>query len=78
MRRVSCFILFSAALSSCTSLTPAGLKCREWQAQGIIFSTLDACVKCVENMGAATPEAVQGCAVGLEAGALMDSVDGGH
>lgn len=70
--------LLALAATACSSLSPAGMQCRSWQARGLIFSTLDSCIKCVENLGSATPESVQGCAVGLDAGALIDSADGGR
>ena len=67
-------ILLSACyLSGCSTTTlGARFTCLEWKAQGLMFSTLDSCTKCVQAHGTASIEQVQGWALGMDASVLMN------
>ena len=56
-------------LSACT--ITAQYRCREWQNEGKIQSTLGSCTQCVEQFGSGSVEMIQGCAVGLDAANLL-------
>lgn len=72
MRRVSLIFCLSAVicLSGCIAISPAARQCRAWQSEGQMYSTLDACKKCVEQLGE-NIDAVRGCAVGVDAATVM-------
>src|SRR5262249_43122432 len=46
-------------------------QCRQWQREGLVVSTLSACMECVDQFGS-NPESVQGCAVGMDAASLIE------
>ena len=56
----------------CSLMSASGRQCRMWQSSGTVISTLDSCVQCVDQLGT-NPDAVRGCAVGLDAAALINS-----
>jgi hypothetical protein len=58
-------------LSACAQAAST-FRCRQLQATGQMFSTIDSCRKCVESLGDTQVEAIQGCALGLDAGMLID------
>lgn len=45
-------------------------QCRDWQSEGDFYASMDACTKCVAQLGD-NKEAVKGCALGLDASRLM-------
>ncbi len=60
------------AVQGCSLLSSSGRQCRMWQSNGTVVSTLDSCVKCVDQLGE-NPDAVRGCAVGLDAASLINA-----
>lgn len=64
--------LVVATLSGCSLMSSSGRQCRYWQSNATVVSTLDSCMKCVDQLGE-NPDAVRGCAVGLDAAALINA-----
>ncbi len=62
----------ACGVTGCSLLSESGRQCRMWQSSGTVVSTLDSCVKCVDQLGA-NPDAVRGCAVGLDAASLINA-----
>jgi hypothetical protein len=46
-------------------------QCKQWQAQGEIFSTMDNCVKCGNALGVEDLSAVRACAFKRDAAAIL-------
>ena len=64
--------LLVTILSGCAFLN-AESKCEQWKSEGLMYSTIDACSKCVRSLGSTNYEAVSGCAVGMDAATLLDT-----
>ena len=60
------------AFAGCSLMSSSGRQCRYWQSNATVVSTLDSCMKCVDQLGE-NPDAVRGCAVGLDAAALINA-----
>lgn len=69
---ISLLMLLLALTACSSSALGARFTCLEWKAQGMMFSTLDSCSKCVQAHGPASLEQVQGCALGMDASVLLD------
>lgn len=69
MKFHSIIVLLVLSFSGCT--ITAQYRCREWQNEGVIQSTLGSCTQCVEQFGSGSLEMIQGCAVGLDAANLL-------
>ena len=72
---VRSFLLISLILclvACSTTALGARFTCLQWKTQGLMFSTLDSCQKCVEAHGAANLDQIQGCALGLDASSLIE------
>jgi len=63
------FAILMITLGGC-SLTNE-LRCRSLQERGEVQGTIQSCMQCVQQFGAGNPEMVNGCALGLDAAALM-------
>ena len=55
----------------CASCSVASRECMDWQRQGLIVSSLEACEECVKTLGSGNRDAIQGCAIGFDASRLM-------
>lgn len=77
-------LLFSNNFSRCLStaalavlmLSAAGcsasyMQCMKWRAEGNMFSSLDSCKQCVNQLGSADVEVIKGCAVGVDLGKVV-------
>jgi hypothetical protein len=64
------FLLF---FSSCSLVNQQ--RCRSMQQQGLVQGTLESCNECLDQMGYANSDALNGCSLGLDAAKLM-GVDG--
>ena len=65
-------ICFATTVSACVAISPAARQCRAWQNEGRVVSSLDSCVKCVNNLGTPNPDTIQGCAIGMDAAGLLN------
>jgi hypothetical protein len=43
-----------------------------WKNEGYMFSTPEACIKCVKRLGTSNRDAIRGCALGLDSADLMN------
>ena len=57
-------------LSGC-SISVAEGRCRAWQREGLVVSSIDACMQCYDKFGSDDPKIIQGCAIGLDAASIF-------
>ena len=60
----SCVVLLSACSAS-------RMTCESWRENGQVLSTLDSCQQCLKTLGTKDPQVISGCALGLDAAALL-------
>ncbi len=58
----------SLTLGACSA---SYAKCLSMRASGEMFSSLDACQRCVDQNGSGNLDVVRGCAIGVDAAALL-------
>ncbi len=63
------FLSFMVGLTGCSVAVDD--QCKQWQAQGEIFSTMDNCVKCGNALGVEDLSAVRACAFKRDADAIL-------
>lgn len=69
MLKIVSFLVIAATFSGC-SFTPKRMQCASWRDQGLIYSTVESCEKCIDAVGR-NVDAVRGCAMGMDAATLM-------
>lgn len=62
-------VFFSLALSGC-SITQRR-QCEGWIGEGPYIASIDSCIQCIKTYGAGKKDLVMGCAMGLDAAALL-------
>lgn len=65
------FLIASLIAAGVCGCSAASRECMNWQRQGLIVSSLEACEQCVETLGSGNRDAIQGCAIGFDASRLM-------
>lgn len=50
-------------------------RCRELQSQGLVQGTLRSCTACVGQLGPSNADAINGCALGMDAANLIGGAD---
>ena len=60
-------------LSGCSVMD--NQRCRALQAQGLVQGTLGSCTACVGQLGPSNADAINGCALGMDAANLIGGRD---
>ena len=63
------FSAFMVLLSGCASTNQK--LCDQLRASGQVYATTASCMRCVDTFGASNTEAIRGCAMGMDAEALI-------
>lgn len=67
MRKII-FLLVVISVSGCS--LASSVQCKKWRREGLLFSTLESCQKCIDAVGS-NVDAVRGCAMGMDAATLI-------
>ena len=65
------FIAVTAFISLSGCSFAASQRCRELKSQGLVQGTLDSCTQCVGQLDGQNPDAINGCALGLDTARLV-------
>lgn len=62
------FVILATVFSACSS---ARTTCQTWIDEGQLFSPIDRCVQCVDELGSKNLHTIRGCAFGLDAASVI-------
>jgi len=73
MARLIILLTILSLFSSCSLIDSQ--RCKELQSKGLVQGTLSSCIKCVGQLGADNADAINGCALGMDAANLIGAVN---
>lgn len=71
MRKIKLIIATVAFTSLGCSVSASEKRCNELREAGTIYSTQESCAQCVDTLGPSDPNAIRGCAIGMDAARMI-------